>query len=115
MEILNKQYIMNAVSKDKLLKNNFRYSKQLSTADETIYILRFPLCKYKRYTTLEGVIITDLNTGETNVNVYDCNINSIYPPCYNYHDNDNRYKKIFNVIRQTITQKLKDLNITEVV
>lgn len=115
MEILNKKYIVNEVSKDKLLKNEFRYNKQLSTADENIYILRFPLRKYKRYTTLEGVICTELNTGETNINVYNCNTNSIYPPCYNYCDNDKRYKKLLNIIRQTIIHKLKDLDITEVV
>ncbi len=107
MEILNKQYIMNKISKDKLLRNNFRYSKQLSNTDENVYILRFPLCKYKKYTTLEGVISTDLNTGRKNVNVYNCNINSIYPPCYNYSDNDNRYRKLFNIIRQMIIQRLK--------
>lgn len=115
MEILKKQYIINDLSKEKLLKNGFRYSKQLSTPDENIYILRFPLCKYKKYTTLEGVISTVLNTGETSVNVYNCNINNIYPPCYNYCDNDSRYKRLFSIIRQVITQKMKDLNITEVV
>lgn len=114
MEILKKQYIMNEVSKEKLIKNGFRYSRQLSNADENIYILRFPLHKYRKYTALEGVISTELNTGETNVNVYSCNINSIYPPCYNYSDKDKRYKKLFNMIRQLITQKLMDLNITEV-
>lgn len=114
MEILNKKYIFNEVSKDKLLKSGFRYSRQLSTTDENIYILRFPLQRYKKYTTLECVITTELNTGETNINIYDCNINNIYPPCYNCNDNDNRYKKLFNTVKQAVNKKLKELNITEV-
>lgn len=114
MEILNKKYIFNEVSKDRLLKSGFRYSRQLSTTDENIYILHFPLQKYKKYTVLECVITTELNTGETNVNVYDCNINNIYPPCYNSNDNDSRYKKLFNTVKQAVNKKLKELNIAEV-
>lgn len=111
MDILNKQYIIPNPTKDKLLQLNFRYSKTLSNNDENIYILRLPICKYKKYTTLECVILTDLNTGMTSMGVFNSNINMIYPPCYN--DNDNGYKSLLKIIEHKINKIISSIGIEE--
>lgn len=111
MEILNKEYVIPNPTKDKLLQLNFRHSKTLSNNEENIYILHLPICKYKKYTTLECVILTDLNTGMTSIDVFDSNINTIYPPCYN--DNNNGYKSLLQTIENKINNIISSIGIEE--
>lgn len=111
MEILNKEYVIPNPTKDKLLQLNFRHSKTLSNYEESIYILRSPICKYKKYTTIECVILTDINTGMVSIDVYDCNTNMLYPPCYN--DNSSGYKNLLNIIEHRINNIISFIGIEE--
>lgn len=111
MDILNKQYIMSNPTKEKLMKLNFRYSKTLSNNEESIYILRSPICKYKKYTTLECVILVDLYTGKTSLGIYDCNTNKLYPPCYN--ENAYAYKELLKSIEEKVQKLINSMELKE--
>ena len=111
MDILNKEYIMSNPTKEKLIKLNFRYSKTLSNNEESIYILRSPIYKYKKYTTLECVILIDSHTGKTSLDVYDCNTNKLYPACYN--ENMQTYKDLLKKIEYRLQKLINSMGLKE--
>lgn len=70
------------ISKEWLKGNGFRYNRDFSDSEISIYTLRFPLHKYKKIVTLEGELAVDAESGGVNVNAYMPNTNDPYPPFY---------------------------------
>ena len=68
-------------TKDDLYSKGFHYNKLMS--DETdVYSLRFPVHKYKKFITLEGEILVELQTGDIAINVFNYGTNEWYSPFY---------------------------------
>lgn len=97
-------------TKGDLYSKGFRYNKLMS--DETdFYSIRFPVHKYKRYTTLECEIMVELQTGDITINVFDCGTKEIYTPFYNQEYGKH---EILNLINKVIEERLKKIGAKEV-
>ena len=97
-------------TKDDLYSKGFHYNKLMS--DETdLYSLRFPVHKYKKYTTLEAEVIVELQTGDIVVNVFNFGTNERYSPFY--IQEYGRYD-ILDSINKTIDAQLKKIGAKEV-
>ena len=97
-------------TKDDLYSKGFHYNKLMS--DETdIYSLRFPVHRYKKYTTLECELIVELQTGEISINVFNYGTNERYAPFY--HLEYGKYE-ILEVINKNIEEQLKKIGAKEV-
>jgi hypothetical protein len=97
-------------TKDDLYSKGFRYNKLMS--DETdIYSLRFPVHRYKKYVTLEGELLVELQSGEISINVFNYGTNERYSPFY--YQEYGRYE-ILNPINKTIEDQLKKIGAKEV-
>ena len=97
-------------TKDDLYGKGFHYNKLMS--DETdIYSLRFPVHKYKKYTTLEAEIIVELQSGDVIVNVFNYGTNERYSPFY--VQDYGRYE-ILGSINKAINEQLKRIGAKEV-
>lgn len=77
--ILKEEYIKTNISKHWLMKNDFRYSKDLSDDDSEIYTHKFVVHKYKNIPVLTCRLSLDLKTGITGINVYDERGEMYYP------------------------------------
>lgn len=104
----NKYYKKN-VSKEWLVTNGFRYSKNLSDEETSVYTYRFPVFKYERMTVLECEINISLEDGEVKLNVYDYGTNDKYAAFY-YCEYGN-YDKMLKIIWDKIEHMLNKLQI----
>ena len=96
-------------TKDDLYSKGFRYNKVMS--DEVdVYSLRFPVYKYKKYTTLECELDVILQTGEIIINVFNYGTNDGYTPfyCHEYGRT-----KILDTINSVIKEQLKKIGAEE--
>lgn len=103
------KYYKKNVSKEWLVTNGFRYSKNLSDEDTSVYTYRFPVFKYERMTVLECEINISLEDGKVKLNVYDYRTNDKYAAFY-YCEYGN-YDKMLKIIWDKIDYMLKKLQI----
>lgn len=106
-----KKYYKKNVSKEWLVANGFRYSKNLSDEETSVYTYRFPVFKYERMTVLECEINILLEDGEVKLNVYDYGTNDKYASFY-YCEYGN-YDKMLKIIWDKIKYMLNKLQIKE--
>lgn len=70
--VSNNTYIKPKITKEWLIKNNFKYNKILSDIEEEIvYTYRFPVHKSGCFTILECELSCIESTGKIKINVYD--------------------------------------------
>ena len=106
------RYTKPNATKQWLLSHNFYYNKMFSDGESSAYSLRFPVCKYKSYTTLEGELTIILGEDDVRINVYDYGTYDIYPAFY-YQEYGN-YDVILETIWGNINKKLQQLRINKV-
>ena len=104
-------YIKPNITKQWLLSNNFRYNTRLSDEEIAVYTYRFPVYKYKKFTTLECELSIVLGDHKVKINVYDYNTSAVYATFY-YYEYGN-YNKMLEVIWGNIEKQLKRLGIVK--
>lgn len=105
------EYIKSNVTKAWLLHNGFRYNRMYSTDESDVYLYRFPVYKYEKFTTLECELVIYLEDGNVVINVFDYGTNNKYAPYY-YLEYGN-YTKMLDVINNKIDKELKRLKISK--
>lgn len=105
------KYVKRNVDKNWLIKNNFKYSSILSDENEDIYTYRFPVYKNGGFTILECEIAVCLNTGDTNIDVFEYGTRDRYAPFY-YVEYGN-YDSMLKSINDCINPELKKLGINK--
>ena len=110
--ISNNVYIKHGITKDWLNENGFRYNRVLSDNEDSVYTLRFPLCKNGYFVTLECELSCIESTGEIRVGVYEYGTRNKYAAfyCVEYGD----YSIILDKINKRINSELKKLDIKKV-
>ncbi len=103
------KYYKNNVSKEWLIANGFRYSKNLSDGEIHIYTYRFSVFKYERMTVLECELNVSSEDGEVKINVYDYGTNDKYAPFYYCEYGD--YDKMLKIIWEKINAVFRKLQI----
>lgn len=107
----NKYYKQN-ISKEWLVTNGFRYNKNLSDEETSVYTYRFPVFKYEKMIVLECELNIALEDGEVKLNVYDYGTNDKYAPFYYCEYGD--YNQMLKVINDKIKYMLGKLEIKEI-
>ena len=102
-------YVLKA-TKDELYKKGFHYNKMMSDDVTDCYSLRFPVHKYKKFTTLECEIVVELQTGNVITNVFNYGTNDIYAP---YYYNEYGNYPILDKIKHAIKVQMKRLGVKE--
>ena len=111
-ELIKHTYIKPNMTEKWLLSNNFRNNRLLSDEESDVYTYRFPVYKYKKFTTLEGELCVVLGEYEVKINVYEHGTTSDkYAPFY--YCKYGNYDSILKIIWKNINKQLKILNITE--
>ena len=96
------------------LKPQWYFSRDLSDAENQIYIHTFPVLKDKNTgkTTLIGEFIHNRSEGKVFIKVYDANHDTIYAPFYNqYYGN---FSGVLDKCHAAINKELKRLGIKDV-
>lgn len=104
-------YIKKNVTKEWLLKNEFRYNRFFSTKEDTIYTYRFPVVyiKGKNKVSIECELLLYYPDGNVYINVYNAGTRDKYAPYYNSEYGD--WSKMISTINNRIDSKLKKLGI----
>ena len=106
---------MKDYSKENLERLGFRPSSYLSNYEETYYVYRFTVYRYRYIPTIEADIIVRLEDGEVSIDVFDKNTHGKYAAwyCRNVlgYFGENR---VVEEIDRLIAKKLKQLGIKEV-
>lgn len=112
VSVRERQYIKQNVTKEWLQKNGFFYCKEFSFDDEdAVYSYRFPIIKYKKFTTVEGVIYVSLENGEISLSVKDVPNGCDYRPFF-YNEYGN-CKPILDKINKSFIKEFNKLGIVE--
>ena len=99
---------MKDATKQNLFSLGFRYYSPNNEGDNDLYIYRFPVHKYKKYTTVECEVTTECVTGKTTLNFYDKATRTMYYPFYNI--NVHQYSKDFlNSMDKVVKRELRKL------
>jgi hypothetical protein len=95
------------LTREQLFENNFRYI-------DGCYSYRFPVCKYKKETTLWGVFIINLETKTCDITVVNNSFDT-YPAYHNrtYGSNNNVIEAIDKKIKSQINLFIKHEIITK--
>ena len=106
------RYKLRNPTKQNLISLGYRYYR---TTDDnrSLYIYKFPAYKYKKYTTIECEVVTELNTGYTNINIYEKKNMSAYTPFYSVELRKQYGKDFLNSIENRIVKEFAKLNIIE--
>lgn len=106
------RYKLRNPTKQNLVSLGYRYYR---TTDDnrSLYLYRFPAYKYKKYTTIECEVVTELNTGYTNINIYEKKNMSAYPPFYSVESRKQYGREFLDSIENRIVKEFAKLNITE--
>ena len=110
MKIARTTYQINNPTIENLRNHGIRYSTTLSTNEESVYVYRFPVYKYKRKTTLECEISVEVNSNIVIVNVYNSN-HSVYAPFYN--DEYGNFEPLLEIINKNIMIEFKKLGVVK--
>lgn len=107
-----KQYIKKNMTKEWLLKNDFRYNRFFSTKDDTVYTQRFTVAKQcgKHDISLECEVLAYYPEGNICINVYNAGTRDKYPSFYNREFGSNN-NKLLDMIDFKINKKLERLEI----
>lgn len=102
-------YIKPEITKDWLIKNNFKYNRLFSDSENNIYTYRFPIHKNGYFTTLECELSCIESGGMITVDVYDYGTRNKYAAfyCAEYGN----YKPMITAINNRIKSELKKLGI----
>lgn len=95
------------LTKEQLLENNFRYI-------DGCYSYRFPVCKYKKETTLWGIFIINIEAKSCDITVVNNSYNT-YPAYHNrtYGSNNSVIESVDKKIKSQINLFLKNEVITK--
>ena len=106
-------YKMKNISKPKLEKIGFREYRLFSSPEETYYVYRFPVCRYREIVTIEAEIMICLQTGIAKIDVFDKGTRSRYASWYckkaGYGSS-----KVVDEIEALISKKCKDIGLKEI-
>lgn len=105
----NNIYIKHNITKEWLLKNNFKYNRLLSDGEDIIYTYRFPIHKNGYFITLECELSCIESDGKIKIDVYDYGTRDKYAAFY-YSEYGN-YKPMIKAINNRIKSELKRLGI----
>lgn len=80
-----RKYLKRDITKEWLLKNDFRYNRHFSTKDDTVYTNRFTVLvvENKKKPSLECEMLCYFPEGIIYVNVYHAGTRDKYAPFYN--------------------------------
>ena len=107
IQVDNKKYVKQNISKEWLIANGFHYNKILSNEDGEVYTYRFPVYKYEGFIVLECELMARLDEGDVLINVYEYSTTNKYAPFY-YQEYGN-YDKML----ECIWTKINKLGIKE--
>ena len=96
---------------NKLSELGFRYDRKLSTSEQAVYYYKFPVLKYKEYTTLECEISINTSNEYVDINVYDENGNMYFPF---YHNEYGNHEPLIKKINKKINSELKRIGIVKI-
>lgn len=107
-----RKYLKRDVTKEWLLKNDFRYNRYFSNKDDIVYTNRFMVAKQigKRSTSLECEMLVYYPEGCICINVYNAGTRDKYPPFYDRKFGSNN-NKLLDIIDFKINKKIKQLGI----
>ena len=111
IQVDNKKYVKQNISKEWLIVNGFHYNKTLSNEDGEVYTYRFPVYKYEGFIVLECELMAKLDEGDVLINVYEYSTTNKYAPFY-YQEYGN-YDKMLECIWTKINKVIKKLGIKE--
>ena len=111
IQVDNKKYVKQNISKEWLIANGFHYNKTLSNEDGEVYTYRFPVYKYEGFIVLECELMAKLDEGDVLINVYEYSTTNKYAPFY-YQEYGN-YDKMLECIWTKINKVIKKLGIKE--
>lgn len=111
IQVDNKKYVKQNISKEWLIANGFHYNKILSNEDGEVYTYRFPVYKYEGFIVLECELMAKLDEGDVLINVYEYSTTNKYAPFY-YQEYGN-YDKMLECIWTKINKVIKKLGIKE--
>lgn len=111
IQVDNKKYVKQNISKEWLIANGFHYNKTLSNEDGEVYTYRFPVYKYEGFIVLECELMAKLDKGDVLINVYEYSTTNKYAPFY-YQEYGN-YDKMLECIWTKINKVIKKLGIKE--
>ncbi len=103
MVLATNEFIIKNATKQNLFSLGFHYYSPNKRGDSDIYTYRFPVHKYKKYTTIECEITTECISGKTLLNFYDKATNTMYYPFYEI--NTYQYSKEFLESMDKIVKK----------
>lgn len=109
------KYIKKDITKEWLLKNDFRYNRFFSTKDDTVFTQRFVLLiadGNKKKPSLECEMFCYFPEGLIHVNVYHAGTRDKYAPFY-YSEYGN-WDKILDLINKKIDNKAKRLGVERI-
>ncbi len=109
--LIDNTYKLPKPNTNKLSELGFRYDRKLSTSEQTVYYYKFPVLKYKEYTTLECEISINTSNGCVDINVYD-EYGNMYSPFY--HIECGNYEPLMKKINNKINSELKRIGIVKV-
>ena len=107
--ISNNTYIKPEITKDWLIKNNFRYNSFLSDGEDNIYTCRFPIHKNGFFTTLECELSCIESNGQITADVYHYGTRDKYTAfyCVEYGN----YEPMIKTVNNKIKSELEKLGI----
>lgn len=106
-----RRYLKRDITKEWLLKNDFRYNRYFSNKDDTVYTNRFMVAKQegKHNISLECEMLVYYPEGNICINVYFAGTRDKYPQFYDRkYGGDNR---LLDMIDFKINNKIKKLDI----
>ena len=101
--LAHEKYILKNPNKKKLKELGFKYSKDMSDADNDSYYIKFPILKYINTPTIEGEIIIDINSGCVRLNTYKYGTKNCYSPFYQ------EYSEVNKLILKDINKAFKNM------
>lgn len=112
--VSNNTYIKPKITKEWLIKNNFKYNKILSDIEEEIvYTYRFPVHKSGCFTILECELSCIESTGKIKINVYDYGTRVKYAAFYQVEYGN--YTAFLKNINRKINEELKRFGIKKLI
>ena len=101
-----REYVKKNVTKDWLIKNDFKFNRYYSTKEDSIYTYRFSVGE-----SLECELFMFVPDGKVLVNVYKAGTRDKYPAFY--FNEYGKWDKILSSIHNKIDTKIKQLGIID--
>lgn len=107
-----RKYLKRNITKEWLLRNDFRYNRYFSTKDDAIYTQRFVLLMTdgnKKKPSLECEMLCYFPEGVIHTNVYRAGTRDKYAPFYDSEYGN--WNKVLDLIHKKIDNKAKRLGV----